>query len=166
MKITLTGDDAIRLEPTPGALTIEAPTADVGYSPFHMLASSLASCTFSVLQSWATHKKLTVDDLVLDVTWKFADDPHRVSDLDVSFTWPSLPADRMATAKRVAALCTVHATLIRASNEPASTTPTTAATRSPAPEFGQAGAAPSSTPTMHGDPAAAPEVPVANSAAT
>ncbi len=147
MKITLCGDDAIRLEPTPGPLTIEAPSADVGYSPFHMLASALASCTFSVLHSWATHKTLSVDDLVLDVQWKFADEPHRVSDMDVSFTWPSLPADRVATAKRVAALCTVHATLshppridIHASDEPAA--------------IGSANAQIDAH--MHGDPAAAP----------
>ena len=145
MKITLRGDNAIRLEPTPGPLTIEAPSADVGYSPFHMLASALASCTFSVLQSWATHKQLSVDDLALDVQWKFADEPHRVSDMDVSFTWPSLPIDRVATAKRVAALCTIHATLsqpphieIRASAEPVG-------------RFTADG-----DQHMHGDPAAAP----------
>jgi uncharacterized OsmC-like protein len=163
MKITLTGADAIRLEPTPGVLTIEAPTADTSYSPFHMLASALASCTFSVLQSWATHKKLSADDLVLDVQWKFADDPHRVSDLDVTFTWPSLPADRIATAKRVAALCTVHATLthtpaigIRAASEPvAPMTPASPATAN----------APADA-NMHGDPAAAPEVPAGTAATT
>ena len=185
MKITLTGDDAIRLEPTPGALTIEAPAASTGYSPFHMLASALATCTFSVLQSWATHKKLSVDDLVLDVQWKFADDPHRVSDLDVSFTWPSLPTDRVTIAKRVAALCTVHATLlhppaigIRASTEPVgSAAPSAAASQSKAaaPESAKSAAAPIAPPAapvptasaqMHGDPAAAPEVPAGASVTT
>ena len=112
MKITLLGDDAIRYEPAPGLLTIEAATAELGYSPFHMLASALASCTFSVLYSWATHKTLSPDYLSLEVRWRFADDPHRVSDMAVTFTWPSLPADRVGTAKRVAALCTVHATLM------------------------------------------------------
>jgi uncharacterized OsmC-like protein len=111
MKITLLGEDAIRLEPVVGPLTIEAPTAEMQYSPFHMLASSLASCIFSVLYSWATHAKLSVDDLVLEVRWTFADDPHRVSDLAVTFDWPSLPANRLAAARRVAELCTVHATL-------------------------------------------------------
>ncbi|HET9798402.1 MAG TPA: OsmC family protein [Gemmatimonadaceae bacterium] len=111
MKITLLGEDAIRLEPVVGPLTIEAPTAEMQYSPFHMLASALASCIFSVLYSWATHARLTVDDLVLDVHWKFADDPHRVSDIAVSFDWPSLPANRLAAARRVSELCTVHATL-------------------------------------------------------
>ena len=112
MKLTLLSDDAIRLEPMPGALTIEAASADISYSPFHMLASALATCTFSVLHSWATHKTLSADDLSLEVQWRFSDDPHRVSDMGVIFAWPSLPADRIATARRVAALCTVHATLM------------------------------------------------------
>jgi len=130
MKITLLGDDAIRLEAVPGALSIEAASEEVGYSPFHMLASALATCTFSVLQSWATHKKLTIDDLSLDVRWTFADDPHRVGNMTVSLDWASLPADRLATAKRVTALCTVHATLmhppqidILAASEPAAPQP-------------------------------------------
>jgi uncharacterized OsmC-like protein len=112
MKITLLGEDAIRLEPVPGALTIEAPSVDATYSPFHMLASGLASCTFSVLNSWATHAKIPIDALTIDVRWRFADDPHRVSDIDVSFDWPGLPANRRTAAKRVAEMCTVHATLL------------------------------------------------------
>jgi uncharacterized OsmC-like protein len=112
MKITLLGEDAIRLEPVPGALTIEAPSADASYSPFHMLASGLASCTFSVLSSWATHAKIPIDDLTIEVRWRFADDPHRVGDIDVTFNWPGLPANRHTAAKRVAEMCTVHATLM------------------------------------------------------
>ena len=111
MKITLIAEDAIRLEPTPGPLTVEAESADTQYSPFHMLASGLASCTFSVLYSWATHAKIPVDDLVLEVRWQFADDPHRVSRMALTFDWPSLPPARLAAAGRVAELCTVHATL-------------------------------------------------------
>jgi uncharacterized OsmC-like protein len=111
MKITLLADDAIRLEPVAGPMTIEAPSADMTYSPFHMLGSSLATCTFSVIQSWATHAKIPLDDLVIDVRWKFGEDPHRVSDIAVTFDWPSLPPNRVAAARRVAELCTVHATL-------------------------------------------------------
>ena len=111
MKITLLADDAIRLEPVAGPMTIEAPSADMTYSPFHMLGSSLATCTFSVIQSWASHAKIPLDDLVIDVRWKFGEDPHRVSDIAVTFEWPSLPANRIPAARRVAELCTVHATL-------------------------------------------------------
>ena len=111
MKITLLADDAIRLEPIAGPMTIEASSAEMAYSPFHMLASSLATCIFSVINSWATHAKIPVDDLVIDVRWKFGDEPHRVSDFDVIFDWKSLPPNRVAAARRVAELCTVHATL-------------------------------------------------------
>ena len=111
MKITLTGDESIRLEPSTGPLTIEAPTADRGYSPFHMLGSALATCTFSVLQSYATHKNLHVHDLTMDVTWEFVDNPHRVGKMNVKLDWPSLPAEMWPRAMRVANLCGIHNTL-------------------------------------------------------
>jgi uncharacterized OsmC-like protein len=116
MKIILLADDAIRLEPIPGPMTIEASSAEMSYSPFHMLASALATCTFSVIESWASHAKLSLDDLAIEVRWRFGEDPHRVSDLAVTFEWPSLPANRIAAARRVAELCTVHATLLHAPN--------------------------------------------------
>jgi uncharacterized OsmC-like protein len=111
VKITLLSDDALRLTPEPGPLTIEAPTPEQTYSPFHMLGSSLAYCTFSVMHSWATHADLRADDLAIEVRWTFGEDPHRVSDISLTFEWPSLPERRLAAAKRVAEMCTVHATL-------------------------------------------------------
>jgi uncharacterized OsmC-like protein len=113
VKIVLLSDDAIRLEPTDGQMTIEALSGEQSYSPFHMLASSLAYCTFSVLHAWATHASLSVDDLALEVHWAFADDPHRVSDMHMTFEWPSLPPHRRGAAQRVTKLCAIHATLSR-----------------------------------------------------
>lgn len=111
MKITLVADDAIRLDPLPGPMTIEAESADQLYSPFHMLASGLAFCTYSVLASWASNAKLSSDDIVIDVRWAFADDPHRVGTIDMKVEWPSLPPQRQNAAKRVADMCAIHATL-------------------------------------------------------
>ena len=112
VKIILTSEDSIRLIPDEGPMTIEAPTADEQYSPFHMLGSSLAYCTFSVMYSWATHTKQGVDDLVIDVSWKFSEDePKRVASIKLSYQWPSLPEKKREAARRVAELCTVHATL-------------------------------------------------------
>jgi uncharacterized OsmC-like protein len=112
VKITLTGEDTIRLEPIDGPMTIEAPTPDRQFSPFHMLGSSLAYCTFSVLYSWATHADLSIDGMYIDVAWKFSEEPHRVNDMKLTFHWPSLPPGRLNAAKRVAAMCTVHETLL------------------------------------------------------
>lgn len=111
MKILLTGEESLRLEPTPGMLTIEAPSPDRGYSPFHMLGSALAGCTFSVLQSWASNKNLHVDDLTIDVQWKFAEGEHRVERMDARITWPSLPAELWPRALRAAHVCGIHQTL-------------------------------------------------------
>ena len=112
VKITLLSDESIRLEPGPGPMTIEAVEPDQLYSPFHMLASSLAFCTFSVMQAWATSTTQPADDLVLEVRWRFSqDEPKRVSEMHLTFAWPSLPGRKRDAAKRVAELCTIHATL-------------------------------------------------------
>jgi uncharacterized OsmC-like protein len=111
VKITLTSDDSLRLEPVSGPMTIEAPSADTVYSPFHMLGGSLAVCTHSMLASWATHAGIGMDGLTIDVRWSFAEEPHRVGALHLTFDWPELPANRRMAAERVAALCPIHATL-------------------------------------------------------
>jgi uncharacterized OsmC-like protein len=111
MKITLTGEESLRLEPSPAALTIEAPTADRSYSPFHMLGSALGACTFSVLQSWASNKNLKADDLKIDVKWSFVEGQHRLETMTVTLAWPSLSAELWPRAIRAASLCGVHNTL-------------------------------------------------------
>jgi uncharacterized OsmC-like protein len=111
MKITLTGEESLRLEPTSGQLTIEAPTPDIHYSPFHMLGSALGACTLSVLQSWASNKNLEVDDLKIDVGWSFLEGQHRVGSMKVQLVWPSLSAELWPRAIRAANLCGIHSTL-------------------------------------------------------
>jgi uncharacterized OsmC-like protein len=111
MKIILLSEDSIRLVPDAGPMTIEAQDPDQSYSPFHMLGSALATCTFSVLYSWATHAKLSVDDLTIDVSWTFAEDPYRVGSIEMTYDWPSLPENRVRAASRAAELCTIHTTL-------------------------------------------------------
>ena len=112
MKITLLSDHALRLDGTEGPMTIEAPTAEQQYSPFHMLASGLAYCTFSVLYSWATHAKLDAAGLAIEVRWAFAEDPHRVGEIHMTYEWPNLPEQRRAAAIRVAETCAIHSSLL------------------------------------------------------
>ena len=111
MKLTLLSDESIRLEPVAGQMTIEAKSPDQSYAPFHMMAGGLAYCTFSVMYAWAEHAHLDARDLTIDISWAFADEPHRVESYDVLFHWPSLPRPRFEAAKRVAQMCTVHTTL-------------------------------------------------------
>jgi len=113
MKITLTGEESLRLEPTSGPLTIAAESRDQSYSAFHMLGSALGSCTMSVLQSWASNKNLSADDLRIDVGWSFAEGQHRLNSMSVKLEWPSLPAELWPRAIRAAHLCGIHQTLTR-----------------------------------------------------
>ena len=130
MKISLISEDGIRLEPLPGPMTIEAATEDQLYSPFHMLGGGLAFCTYSVLASWASNAKLHADDIVIEVRWTFAEDPHRLGNIDTTVQWPSLPAVRQNAAQRVAHMCAIHATL---THLPALTTTVVTAEPAPAP---------------------------------
>ena len=113
MKITLTGEESLRLEPTSGPLTIEAASREQGYSAFHMLGSALGSCTMSVLQSWASNKNISADDLRIVVGWSFAQGQHRLNSMSVKLEWPSLPAELWPRAIRAAHLCGIHQTLTR-----------------------------------------------------
>ena len=81
------------------------------FSPFHMLASGLATCVFSVLHSWASQADLRAEQLAVEVDWTFADRPHRVGRYAITVRWPELPEGRLAAAQRAASLCAVHATL-------------------------------------------------------
>jgi uncharacterized OsmC-like protein len=111
MKITLTGEESLRLEPSSGPLTIEAQSHDQGYSPFHMLGSALGGCTLSVLQSWAANRNIAADDLKIDVSWTFMEGQHRVGSMRVKLDWPSLSAEVWPRAIRVASVCGIHQTL-------------------------------------------------------
>lgn len=110
MKIILLSEERIRLEGAAGPLTIEAESPDRYYSPFHMMASGLATCIYSVLASWGSTAKIPVEDLAIEVGWEFVEDPYRVGRYEVDVSWPSLPEARRAAAERAAHLCTVHKT--------------------------------------------------------
>lgn len=111
MKIILEAEDRILLQGVPGKMTIEAHSAEQTFSPFHMLAGSLATCTYSVLLSWAQHADLSTAELEIAVDWKFEEDPHRLGAMRMELRWPDLPEGRRVAAERAATMCTVHRAL-------------------------------------------------------
>ncbi len=111
MKITLTGEESLRLVPSSGPLTIESESPDQSYSPFHMLGSALGACTLSVLQSWAANRNIAAADLKIDISWTFVEGQHRVGSMNVKLDWPSLSAEVWPRAIRVASVCGIHQTM-------------------------------------------------------
>lgn len=110
MRIHLSTDDSIRLTAGEAGLSFEAGDA-LTLSPFHLLAASLATCTYSVLQSYADQADIPLEGLAIDVSWELAGDPFRVTHVDMALDWPGLPATRREAARRAAARCTIHNTL-------------------------------------------------------
>ena len=113
MKITLTGEESLMVEPVPGPLTIEAQSREQNYSPFHMLGSALGVCTTSVLHSWASNKDIAVDGLKVNVSWTFVEGEHRIGSMKVVIDWPGLAAEMWPRVIRAATLCGIHKTLER-----------------------------------------------------
>jgi uncharacterized OsmC-like protein len=113
MRIILEGETRIRVLPTGPGLEVETAedAGPVDFSPLHMLAASLATCTASVLLSWAMQTRLAFEDLELDLSWEYVDNPYRVGRYDLTLVWPSLPEDRHEAAIRAARHCTVEHTL-------------------------------------------------------
>src|SRR5207244_8110185 len=111
MKITLTGEESLRIDAVAGQLTIEAESPDQSYTPFHMLGSACGMCTFAVLQSWASNKSVPVDDLHIDVRWQLVGGEHPLATMNVKLAWPSLSAELWPRALRAANICGVHRTL-------------------------------------------------------
>lgn len=110
MEIHLSTDDSIRLTATGPELSFEPGEAET-LSPFHLLAASLAACTYSVLHSYGEHARIPLDDLSIDVSWELGGNPFRVTRMDMALEWPSLPSSRREAARRAAAQCTIHHTL-------------------------------------------------------
>ncbi|MGH7664447.1 MAG: OsmC family protein [Gemmatimonadaceae bacterium] len=111
MRIRLIGNRAIRFHGGDSRVSIEEPSPDDRCNSFHLLAAGLASCTHSVLQSWADAASISTGDLAIDVRWTFAREPRRIGVIDVDIIWPGLPEDRRVEVRRTALLCTVHSTL-------------------------------------------------------
>jgi uncharacterized OsmC-like protein len=110
MRIILESAESVRLAEGAAGVAVEG-ADDVALSPFHLLAASLAMCTWSVLQGWAGHAGIPAHGLELTVDWSFGEDPVRVSELRMDVAWPELPPQRREAARRAAAQCTVHHTL-------------------------------------------------------
>jgi uncharacterized OsmC-like protein len=141
VKITLLDENRLRYEPAPGPLTVDAMSPDAPVSPYHLVAGGLAACTYAIMASWAEQAKLSADDLTLEVRWGFVEKPHRLGNLDLRFDWPSLPAERLEAAKRVAARCPVHQSF-----EQAPTLGIEGTAGAAAPAAAPAAAAPAATP--------------------
>ncbi len=110
MNLVILAEEHIRLEtdnPDDG-LNIDGEP----FGPVQMLATSLALCTASAIQSYAQTAKLDISGLAIELHWEYADSPYRVSTYAMTLHLPDhLPEPRRRAFVRAADTCTVHQTL-------------------------------------------------------
>jgi uncharacterized OsmC-like protein len=111
VRLLLEGETRIRVDMRGEGLDVESVDPHVHFSPLHMLAASLATCTVAVLVRWAQLTAVPFADLEIDLSWDYVDDPYRVGQYDMTVRWPSLPEPRRTAALHVAEHCTVEHTL-------------------------------------------------------
>jgi putative redox protein len=110
MDVMILAEEHIRLETT-------APDAGLAihgepFGPLQMLATSLALCTASTIQSYADTAKLDVAGFSVEIRWQYADAPYRVGGYEMTLHLPDhLPVARQRAIARAADTCTVHQTL-------------------------------------------------------
>lgn len=113
MKLIVAGERELQLRLEGGAgLEVESTDPHLDFSPLHMLAGSLATCSVSVLAAWSRQAGLDIDGLAIDVAWEYTEDPYRVGRYEMRIDWPGLPAEREAAALRAVQQCTVEQTLL------------------------------------------------------
>jgi uncharacterized OsmC-like protein len=111
VRLVLEGERRLHLQIVGAGLDIRSVEPGLSFSPLHMLAASLATCTAAVVIGWAQRAGLPWADLSIEVEWEYVDAPYRVGRYDVTLRWPGLPPGREGAALRVAQHCTVENTL-------------------------------------------------------
>lgn len=97
-------------------LAIDQPIADggddTGLSPVEMFVTSLAACVAHYARRYLRLHHLAEDPLAVSARWTIANNPPRITAVQLDITIPDdVPAERRPALLAVAKRCTLHNTL-------------------------------------------------------
>lgn len=81
------------------------------YSAIAMFVTSLARCTFAVLDHYAMRMEISTENIVTHLTWDFSSEPTRIEKIHMEILWPELPDKRIASVERASHKCTISTTV-------------------------------------------------------
>ena len=81
------------------------------YSAIAMFVTSIARCTFAVLDHYALRMDISTENIVTHLTWDFQQDPTRIKQISMKIFWPELPENRIASVERASHKCTLSTTI-------------------------------------------------------
>ena len=112
MNIQVLGQTELRLSRFDlDELNVSLEREAIRYSAIAMFVTSLARCTFAVLDHYAMRMEITTENIVTHQTWDFIDKPTRISQIKMKIFWPELPDNRIASVERASHKCTISTTV-------------------------------------------------------
>jgi len=116
MKVTLVENVKFEAECRGHRVTLDQPVedggADAGMTPVELFIASLGSCVAYFATMFCQRRKIPPDGLAVELSWDWAEDPHRVGAIDVKITLSKKPSGKeKAGLLRMVKGCTVHNTM-------------------------------------------------------
>jgi putative redox protein len=109
------GGDRLRLTVRGHDLSTDQPVADGGEdtapTPTELFAGALAACVGYYAERFLRRHGLAAAGLTVACEYRWAENPHRVGQINLEVVAPGLPADKREAFARVVDHCTVHNTL-------------------------------------------------------
>ncbi len=112
MNIEVLGQTELRLSRfDEDELNVSLANDAMRYSAIAMFVTSLARCTYAVLDHFAVRMEIPTENIVTHLTWDFIDEPTRINQINMKIVWPELPDKRLASVERASHKCTISTTI-------------------------------------------------------
>lgn len=112
MNIKVLGQTELRLSRFDSdELNVNLANKAIRYSAIAMFVTSIARCTFAVLDQYAKRMEITTENIVTELSWDFLEDPTRINQINMKIIWPELPDKRIASVERASHKCTISTTI-------------------------------------------------------
>ena len=112
---TYVGGDRLRVTVRGHDLSTDQPVADGGEdtapTPTELFAGALAACVGYYAERYLRRHGLATAGLTVGCEYRWAENPHRVGQIDLDVVVPGLPPEKREAFARVVDHCTVHNTL-------------------------------------------------------
>jgi uncharacterized OsmC-like protein len=115
--VSYVGGDRLRIEVRGHEVVTDQPVEDGGEdtapTPTEMFVASLAACVGFYAERFLRRNRLSTDGLTVTSDYRWAENPHRVAEIDIEVDAPGLTSAKREAFSRVIEHCTVHNSLHR-----------------------------------------------------
>ena len=92
-------------------LNINLADQTLKYSAIAMFVSSLARCSFAVLDHYAMRMEATTENIAIELAWNFTNDNKRIYQINMHIYWSELADNRIKPVERASHKCMISNTI-------------------------------------------------------